>query len=334
MNLSWVLRRALLDCNVVRQNNTTPAIITEQEMVSWAQDAVRMLEALWRKSKEDQNLVTRVSSDSAFTFDGETYDPDVFTLLTTTLDYVLPPDLIQIKQIRATTEQFKHYIYTPRDISDPVFRNLNQQWNLGTTNPTGSELYYDLVGRRTLHFSHAMPATTDIELIYLARLPKVFTYVSPSTFNMTNASASVTDTTGTLLASGLTLPANLVLASDGGTTAPSIVTQTANAVVVLPGGELEYPIESFDTATTLTLEAVFPGATDTAVAGMISSAPWMFEAHGHMVMRYVRHMIYSKLGNDKASANQFAIWMDGLKKFEYDIVGRSQGTVFVQDWEG
>ncbi len=333
MNLAWVLRRALIDCNVVKQNNTTPAIITQADLVSWAQDAVRELEALWRKSDGDFNTRVMNSADSTAIILGENYDPTDFAIVTTTLDYTLPPDLVTIKRIRVTDTAYKHYIFTPMDLNNSVFRNLNQQWT-STTNPTGSEIYYDIIDRRTLHLSHTLPATAQIEIVYNARLPLLYVYDTPTTANMTNASTAVVIASGELVNERISLPASLLLASDGGTVEPVIVTQTASAVVVLPGGELEYPIESITDDTNLVLEAVYPGVTDTAIAGLISNSGDFWDDHYALVIRYVRHMVYGRLGNAKASLEQLGHWQMGKRTFEYDIAKRVTGIEFVEDWEG
>lgn len=340
MNLAWILRRALLDCNVVRQDNTTSALFTLDELVSWAQDTSRELEALQRLVKEDFPSRTLLSTDAAFTFDGETYLPSSLQLLTSTLVYTLPPDLIQIKRIRSLSEESKHFLFTPMDFNHAVFRNLNQQYNENqagstrSTNPTGSELYYDIIGRKTLQFSHAMPQTTEIELIYNRREPNLFLHEIAGDIAVTNASAAVVASSGTLVASRLTTPSTLLIASDGGIVVPKVVTQTSTDPIVLPGRELEYPITSIDSDTTLTLAAVFPGVTDANVAAIISSSSTIMDDHYHLMVRYIRSMIYEKTGQGRMARGQMEKYEAGKKAYVYDITSRSQGVVFVEDWEG
>jgi len=124
LNLAFVLRRALIDCNVVNTDSTSTTLVTQAMLVSWAQDAVRELEALWRESKEDQNLTIRTSTDGSFTFEGETYATSSFQLTNTGLTFTLPPDLVQIKRIRATTTTYRGTIFTAMDMSHPAFRVL------------------------------------------------------------------------------------------------------------------------------------------------------------------------------------------------------------------
>ena len=163
----------------------------------------------------------------------------------------------------------------------------------------------------------------------------MFVWKSASDMGVTGASTAVTNATGSLLIDPqVTLPANLLLASDGSVGAPEIVTQTASDIVVLPGDEMEYPIESITDATNLVLEAIFPGSTDANVGGMISSASWMLDQHYALVIRFVRHMVYDKLGNRAPAKEQFAYWEMGKKQFRYDVLGRAQDVEYVQDFDG
>ena len=219
MNLAVVIRRALIDCNVVKQNETTPAIITQPDLVSWAQDATREMEALWRKSKEDQNLIHRLSTDSSFTFEGETYAPSTFKMTTDAITgrtYQMPPDLIQIKTIRVIEASFRHFVFTAMDIAHPVFRGYEN-----VDNPAGADIFYDLIGRRELRLSHPLPGAAEIELGYLAQLPSLYIY-SVGTANCTLDSTDVTLSTATLLTERLTLPAVIYFNRDGATDQPLI----------------------------------------------------------------------------------------------------------------
>ena len=341
MNLAYALRRALRDCVLVRPNGTTPINITEQLMVSWAQDAIDQMTKLWHKSGADYNLTTRESTDAAFTFMGETYNPSSFQLTTTTLDYTLPPDFIKMKRIRATNSSFKNFVFTAMDIDHNVFRGLNQSFE-ADANPGGQELYYDIIGRRTIHFSHAMPQASDIEIIYEARLPKLFIYGgrSSNTAALVNGDATVDTSGGTaseFLAEALSTPAHILFASDGDTVHPQIVTQTAGEITVEPGATgigQGFPIDSFTTDTSLELTQTWPFASDANIGYLIASAPDFFLEHQELIIRYIRHLLYDAVGNAKASDRQLAFWDKGKTRFEYDIKRRVEELQMVEDWEG
>ena len=179
-----------------------------------------------------------------------------------------------------------------------------------------------------------MPQTTDIELSFIRREPKLFVHEVAGDIAVTNASAAVTLSSATLVASRLTIPAVLLIASDGGLVVPRIVTQTSTDPVVLPGRELEYPILTIDSDTTLTLAAVFPGVTDANVAAIICSDSTIFADHYHLIIRYVRAMIYEKTGQGRMARGMMEKYVTGKKEYEYDISNRAQGVVFVEDWEG
>lgn len=341
MNLAYALRRALRDSVLVRPDGTTPINITETLMVSWAQDAIDQLTKLWHKSGADYNLTTRDSTDAAFTFMGETYSPSSFQLSTTTLDYELPPDFIKMKRIRATSSSFKNFVFTAMDIDHNVFRGLNQAFE-ADANPGGQELYYDIIGRRTIHFSHTMPQISEIEIIYEARMPKLFIYGgrTGNTAAVDSTDATVTTAGGTpseFTNEALSTPAHILFASDGGTVHPVIVTQTANTITVEPGATgigQGFPIESFTDNTNLELEQIWPFATDASIGYLIASAPDFFLEHQELIIRYIRHMLYDAVSNTKASDRQLGLWEAGKTRFEYDIKRRVEELQMVEDWEG
>ena len=335
MNIASVIRRALFDANVVRQNGTSSALLTLAELLSWAGDAQRLLEAEWRRSGKDYNLVTRESDDGSFTFEGETYNNSGYQLLSTTRTYTLPPDLISLKRIRAITAAYREYIFTPMDVNNPIFRGLEN-----SDNPGGSEIYWDVVGRRTLRLSHPMPATSEVELMYNARLPKlrIYTDATPGTCGVTLDSASVTSMLA-LLSEGLTIPAELILNTSGANGSPVVVSQTSTDDFVQPAGlrggsARHYPIESFDSATALTLEATYPFATDTSVGYLIASAPLYLEDHYHIVCLYLKAMIRDKVGDLKGHESAMRNFGKAIGNFQYDIAKRADEAEFAEDFVG
>ena len=335
MNIASVIRRALFDANVVRQNGTTSGLLTQNELLSWANDCQRILEAEWRKSGKDYNLISRASDDADFTFEGETFDPSGFEHLATAVGgrtATLPPDLVTLKRIRGTTTAYREYIYTPLDINHPIFRALAD-----TDNPSGSEIYWDVIGRRTLRFSHPLPATGQLEIFYNARLPKLRIYTDATgAANITTAVAAQVLTTGLIVADGIQLPAELILNSSGAATPPVIVSQTSTDDFVLPAGARttgarHFPIESIDTDTGITLEAVFPLPTDTSIGYLVASAPFYLEDHYRVVIDYIVKKILIKIGSKDAQAAE-ARYMASLRDFQYDIHKRADEAEFVEDY--
>ena len=335
MNIASVIRRALFDANVVRQNGTTSGLLTQNELLSWANDCQRILEAEWRKSGKDYNLTSRASDDADFTFEGETFDPSGFEHLATAVGgrtATLPPDLITLKRIRGTTTAYRDYTYTPLDINHPVFRDL-----ANSDNPTGTEIYWDIIGRRTLRFSHPLPATGQLEIFYNARLPKLRIYTDATgAANFTNAVAAQVLTNGDVINEGLTLPAEIILNSAGGAAAPVLVSQTSTDDFVLPAGTRttgarHFQIESFDSATGITLEAVYPLPTDTSIGYLIASAPFYLEDHYRVVIDYIVKKILIKIGSKDAQAAE-ARYIAGLRDFQYDTHKRADEAEFVEDY--
>src|SRR3990172_2532859 len=302
MKIAFVIRSALIDAGVVRQNGTSSGRFTQADMLAWSNDAQNLIEAAWRKSGKDYNLVTRESDDGSFTFENTTYNNSSYQLLSTTRTYTLPPDLITLKRIRAITSTYREYIFTPLDVNHPVFRSLED-----ADNPGGSEIYLDVIGRRTLRISHPMPATCDIEIMYNARLPKLRIYTDATgAANITTAVAAQVLTTGAVVDEGLVTPSELILNTSGAAAPPVTMSQTSTDDFVQPAGvrgaaARHFPIESFDTNTGITLEAVFPLATDTSIGYLIASAPQYLEDHYHIVIKYLESKIKLEIG-DKTCA--------------------------------
>lgn len=338
MNIALVIRQALLEANVVRQDGTSGALFTLARMVNWANDCQRHMEAAWRKSGKDYNLVTRESDDGSFTFENETFANSSYQLLSTSRTYTLPPDLITLKRIRALTENYREYTFTPLDVNHPVFRDLENDDNTSG----GSEVYWDVIGRRTLRLSHRMPATCEIELMYNARLPVLWVHPgrASNAAGVTLDSTAVTTAGGTVatfLTDRLTTPAEIIFASDAGTSHPIVLGQTAGVDFITgtrTGTGQARPIESFDTATTLTLEATWPYATDSSIGYLIASAPQYLEDHYHLMVAYLVQKIKATMGDARAEAASSGNLQKGMRDFDYDISKRADEAEFVEDWLG
>src|SRR3990172_11433604 len=324
MKIAFVIRRALIDAGVVRQNGTSSGRFTQADMLAWANDAQNLIEAAWRKSGKDYNLVTRESDDGSFTFENTTYNNSSYQLLSTTRTYTLPPDLITLKRIRAITSTYREYIFTPLDVNHPVFRSLED-----ADNPGGSEVYWDVIGRRTLRISHPMPATCDIEVMYNARLPKLYIYtVSGIQASWTIDDATITIESGALfIDQRLTLPAEIIFNSALGDANPVTMSQTSTDDFVVPsartGTNQGWPIDSFTDDVTLELAATMPLATETSIGWLVASAPQYLEDHSHLVIKYLVSKVKSEIGDTKGAQEAMAEFRAEMKAFDYDIARRA-----------
>jgi len=313
-------------------------------MVGWANDCQRLLEAEWRRSGKDYNLIRRQSDDSSFTFENETFAPSSFQLIagsgssaTVGRQFTLPPDLISLKRIRALSDNYRQTVFTPLDITHPTFRELEN-----INDPGGSEIYWDVIGRRTLRLSHPIGATVEIELFYNARLPAL--YVHPgrasNVADVTLDSTTVNTSGGTVTAfitDRLSLPAEIIFASDAGSSHPIVMGQTAGVDFITAartGTGQARPIESFDDSNTLTLEATWPYATDTSIGYLIASAPQYLEDHYHLMVAYLKAKIRGRMMDKQGAIAGMGEFKQGVKEFQYDIAKRADEAEFVEDWAG
>jgi len=338
MNLAQVIRRALLQTSQVRQNGVSSALFTLAELVSAAQDCFNELTALLRASDADWNLTTRLSTDAAFTFEGETYTPTTSMALTATgRTYTLPPDFIHMKRIRCITESYRDVEFRHLDVDNPTFAALeNDDTSVGP-----DLMYYDIIGRRTLRFASRPGTALDVEFLYEARYPFLYVYngTAGNTAGVTVDSVAVTTAGGTpptFLTERLSTPAQIMFNSTGGTGHPIVMSQTSTDDFVVTGkifgtGQGRH-IASFTAATTLDLEATWPLPTDTSIGWLICSAPEIMETHSQLFIKYLKYYIYDKEGSPKArdAGREYEM---AKAQFKADFGKRSVDLEFAEDFE-
>jgi len=344
MNIALVIRQALIEAGVVRQDGTSSGIFDLADMVTWANDCQRLMEAEWRRSGKDYNLIRRQSDDASFTFENETFAPSSFQLIAGSGDsptigrqFTLPPDLISLKRIRALSSNHRQVIFTPLDITHPTFRELEN-----INDPGGSEIYWDVIGRRTLRLSHPIGATVEIELFYNARLPALYVHPGRATnvADVTIDSTTVNTSGGTVtafLTDRLSLPAEIIFNSTGGDGHPIVMSQTSTDDFITgtrTGTGQARPIESFDDSNTLTLEATWPYATDTSIGYLIASAPQYLEDHYHLMVAYLKAKIRGRMMDKQGAAAGMGEFKQGVKEFQYDIAKRADDAEYVEDFAG
>lgn len=326
MNTAQIIRRALFDIDAVERDRTTADYYTQEELLAWTNEAKDICESLIRQVNADYNLVTRLSTDSSFRFEGITYAPSSFQLLTTTSTYTLPPDLIELRKIRVITAGEESRVLTALDISHPTFKYLQSQ---DRTNTTGGEIYYDILGERTLYLSQPPDATLDLEITYLQRTPKLQLY-STGTVSITQDTDDVVGVSSLWVDNALVTPAEIMVAA--ATAAPKFASDISGGTWVDPG--LQYaPISTFDTDTTLTLQANWLIATVSAVGHLIASVPQIPAEHRHLLSTYVAVKCLEKSGHP-AAATKMALFQKGAAIMTGSMAERqSVDPVFVDDYE-
>lgn len=288
MNIAQVLRLALFDAEAVNLDGTTHRFLVEAEMLAWAQEGHHLLYAKLRQANQDYGLVTRQSTDADLRWHGITYDCSTFGLTTTARTYTLPPDLIELRQIRAITSGEEDREFEFKDMADPLvvsqIRRASDQTESGT-------IYYDVVGERTLRLAQPPDVAMDIEISYIARPRQLFLY-STGTVSTTQNSASVPGASSLWIINELAPPCELMIAA--GSVAPKIVSQTSTDPFVDPSA-LYSPVSSFGSDTALTLAGPYLPAAVSTKAYLLASVPSVPLEWQWVLVRWVVAMIRWKI---------------------------------------
>ena len=326
MNIGQVMRQALLEANVVLRNSTSTPLITEAELIQWAQFAVWELEKVHRAAKADHAIRTVNSTDVAFTWDNILFDPTTMDLIEGTNTYTLPPDVLVMRRIRGLDDAGDDRPYEQLDFSHPTFQMLQEQ-----DSPNTDIVYYDIIGDRTLIVAN--PPTTDIEIMYVPRSRKLRLY-STGTVTATLADATIEGASSpNWILNGLAVPMELMI-STGVANTLVVLSQTSTDIFLDPHGETvrAYPVLSFTDLDTLELAADFPLATVTGRGYILASSPQLLKDHANVVVRYMVHKIWSKVGNPGAKS-EYILFQEEKNRVKEDIQERSSSPEFVQDFD-
>ena len=288
MNCAQVIRRALYDANFILQDNTTTPGLVTAELLAWANEAKDKVEKTLRTNDQDYNLLTRASTDSSFRWDGVTYSPADFQLTTTARSYTLPPDMLLIRRIRATTSGEEERTFRHVDISHPEFVSGEQT---ASTTTTSGEIMWDITGERTLRIHNPPDVTTDIEIAYIPRSRRLQMYTGAGTVATTQDSTTVTGSSTVWVVDAVNAFADLLVSTS--TAAPLVATQTTSGVYVDPTATYS-PISTIDSATSITLLGAWLPAALTGRGYMIASRFSFPPEHTHMVSDWVAYRALKK----------------------------------------
>ena len=330
MNAAQICRRALLDANLVKIDSTTSPLITQVELVMWANEGKDKLEKVFRQAKEDYQLVVLQRDDAAFRWAGQTYDPAVNLRViggtTGTRFITLPPDLLELRNIRTLTTGEEARRWEWRDLSDREFVSLRSRIDTDTARGT---ILFDIVGDRTLLLA-AMPDTTlDVEITYIARSAPMQIYTD-GTISTSQSSATVTGTGTEWIVDELMHTLELVVSGDA--TAPKVASQTVGGTFVDPS-RFYYRVDTISADGTLTLSAPW---LPTGVSGrgyMLTTVPHLsLYEHHHTISKWVQACAKAKVyGWDKFTEYAAPFYAD-IGEITADIAQRqSNDPVFVEE---
>lgn len=338
MNVAKIIRRALVDSNVIRIDNTTPSILEQSELLSWVEEGTDILEKALRNARVDYMIVTRQTSDSAFIWDGETYTPNstsTMSLISTTTEYIMPPDLLRLRRIRSVSTGDEDIEFEAKDIAHQDMIDLQQ-----ATNPQRQILYFDLIGDRILFIPNAPTGTISVEISYIARSRKPYIETGGTDVGVVQADATVTGNGTSWLINERYYPSELMLESSGGTSSPVVVSQTSTddfinmdtrtwplTIQVYPG----VPIAS---DTTFELATPYSPATDANIGYMLASVPLPPSEHHHIIVDFVHGKIKNRLQMYTAADIAFKSMREKIGQFRQDITPRqSMQHRVVDDYE-
>ena len=325
MNIAQILRKALYECDAITLDRTTPYLLTLEELMTWANDGKDAVEARIRALDEDYFLITRSSTDTSFRWEGFDYAPSSLKLTPGVRDYILPPDIIEIRGLRCLASGEEARRFEHLKIVEPLFQDLQRFSN---SDAAVSPIYWDVVGDRTLRIAQAPDKALDVEISYIARTPRLFIYTT-GTFAITQGLAAVVGTGSQWVIAGLSTPAELIPSTTA--LAPKVVSQLSggdwvSATAVYP------PIKSFDTNTTLTFWGTWLPATVSTKGYMIASVPRLPQEHHVAVSEYVQAAILRRAGREYADRTE------AFKAKIADLTGsmgerQSADLEFVEDYD-
>ena len=329
INVAQAIRLALYNGNLILQNDTTSPLYTQRELLSWANEASNKIEKALRNNDEDFNLLVRSSTDADFRWDGMNYDPSDFGLTTTARSYTLPPDVLQLRRIRALTVGEENRRFRHVDLSHPDFVSAEQ---VASTETTSGEVMWDVTGERTLRIQNPPDTALDIELAYVPRSRKLQMYTT-GTVTVTQDAATLTGSSTLWVDDEVNSFTEFIGGATGVSTAPKVASQTTGGTWVDPSRFYNW-VSAFTTDTAGTLVGNWLTTTLGAGTGYMIASRFPFPPeHAHLVADYVSFKALKKV----RSADQVGFQESfdaGLAELVTDTSERQTADpVFVDDFQ-
>lgn len=244
MNLASIrsaVRGILTAGGAINTNINTDTFWVDKEINYYINNAIKQIYRTIKRAQADYFTRILRTTDSALLLMGRTFTPSTLALVSGTGNYTLPPDFVAMKLI--TDLSSDPLRFTATDVTTERFRvSMNEN-----AIANSRELYYDIIGLKTLVLRPIPVDSRDIEFIYQKALPSLTEYTTGSITTLNNGSNSVTFTGTTLT--------NFVVAGD------ELIVGTSTTVAPIADPAIDYPvIRSVDSATTATLDAPYTGS--------------------------------------------------------------------------
>ena len=297
------------------------------ELIAWANEGNRKLE--WKLRALGANYFQKrmlSTSATAVFFEGISYTPSTSLPIAVSVNRLtLPPDFLEMKYINGITSGYESISMTYLDHTDPAFQMLLKDT---TDRGRGAEMYWDIIGNRTLLWVPRIGTALDIEIGYIGRTQMLGQY--------STGTLAITDATDDAVGSS-TVWTTLSRYYDAsqfdimwGTSASSTV-PTAEPTLVYDDVSMSRVL-SIESATALTTAANKQGTLASGTGYQISSVPVVPPEYHHIIADYVTLKILSKAGDPQAQ-RALMNWPDNVADLQ-TTAGRRQtaDAEHIEDW--
>jgi hypothetical protein len=267
---------------------TTDTFWSDSEIDGYINTAQEELYKTARRARSDYFTRILRSTDAPLMILGQLFDPATLRWVIDQGNYTLPPDFVRMKLMTDLSADRVRFIAS--DIAKNEFKVLMNSEG----GSTAREYLYDILGVRTLLFRPRPAEVRDIEYIYEKRLPRLkdWTTGDVSVTNMNNiATFSVSSEIQNRIVPG-----------------SELVVGTASLVPTADPTETYPVIKSIDSATQVTLESVYLGATLANAKFRVSQVSEIPEHHHNLLVAYAAILGFKKGTNPHVDA--VAQWQD------------------------
>ena len=301
--------------------------MTTTELVSWANEANRKLEHKLRMTQMRYFTFKFDSTDTVtYKINGINYQPSASLGFAANTNYaLLPPDFQELVNIRFTDTSLQQVPLTRLDMNKRDFRDVLNSTVI-PQNP-GTHMFYDIIGERDIIFAPQLNTRTEIEVTYVARQKRLFSY-STGTVSVTDATAAVTGV-GTTWSSGAPFDSRYLDMMFGTSTVATVPTAEPNLIY---DGVNIARVSSITNDTAIVLAANKVGTLAAGTGYLLSSVPPIPEDYHSMIADYVGFRILLK-ANDPSAQRSLDGWQDAIGDLVTTAARRNTADhETIEDW--
>lgn len=289
MNLSQIMRKARFEVDAIRASGVNSALWSDEEVIDAVNTAMDRAARLIRLA--DSNLLTKAmkSTDSSVDFVSEVYSPTNLAMVSSQIDYTMPPDFVSIHSIVPTTDGYGGVKFYPASLNQKGWIDQSVLTAADLSTIAGSEqiFYYLVLGPRTLRIRPIMTENFDVEVMYRYRPARLQNY-SAGSVSLTSGSTGLHGKGTAWLTAGVRDPADLITTS---TTAVTI-----NAV---------YPrISSVTSDSEAVLSKAWPSEPLSSSSYHISMIPRLPEEHHSWLAQLTAAIMLKKVSPELSKTSQ------------------------------